>query len=142
VTSISGHRMSKLKLKLNYDLQSVGQSVLVSGTHLGPATNFSFSLEFPSDSCWFIIFWRPLSREGGFVICCTIASGPCQSSHPWVEVPQNSRPYFTLSFEIPTWRSRFPYLYPPGRRLPSYTPRHWVPFLSPLTTRRATVEVF
>jgi hypothetical protein len=25
---------------------------------------------------------------------------------------------------------------------PSYTPRHWVPFSSLSTTRRATVEVF
>jgi hypothetical protein len=31
-----------LKLKLIYDRQSVGQSVIVSGTHLGPATNFFF----------------------------------------------------------------------------------------------------
>jgi hypothetical protein len=30
----------KLKLKLIEDRQAVGQSVLVSGTHLGPATNF------------------------------------------------------------------------------------------------------
>jgi hypothetical protein len=45
----------KLKLKLIYDWQSVGQSVLVSGTHLGPATNFSFSLKFPLDSCGFVI---------------------------------------------------------------------------------------
>jgi hypothetical protein len=29
-----------LKLKLNYDRQSVGQSVLVSGTHLGPVTPY------------------------------------------------------------------------------------------------------
>jgi hypothetical protein len=34
---------------------SVGQSVLVSGAHLGPVTNFSFSLKFPSDSCVFVI---------------------------------------------------------------------------------------
>jgi hypothetical protein len=33
-----------MKLKLVYDRQSVGQSVLVSGTHLDPATNF-FLLE-------------------------------------------------------------------------------------------------
>jgi hypothetical protein len=46
---------SKLKLKLIYDRQSVSQSVLVSDTHLGPATNFSFSLKFPSDSCGFVI---------------------------------------------------------------------------------------
>jgi hypothetical protein len=35
----------KLKPKLIYDRQSVGQSFLVSGTHLGPATNFFFQLE-------------------------------------------------------------------------------------------------
>jgi hypothetical protein len=43
----------KLKLKLIYDRQSVGQSILVSSTHLGPATNFSFPLKFPLDICWF-----------------------------------------------------------------------------------------
>jgi hypothetical protein len=61
----------------------------------------------------------------------------------WVEVPQNSLPYFTVSSETPsTWRARFPNLYPPGTVWPSYTPGHWVPFLSPLTTRRTTVELF
>jgi hypothetical protein len=36
----------KSKPKSHYGQQSVGQSVLVSGAHLGPATNFSFSLGF------------------------------------------------------------------------------------------------
>jgi hypothetical protein len=31
---------------------------------------------------------------------------------------------------------------PPETGWPRYTPGHWVPFLSPLTTHRATVEVF
>jgi hypothetical protein len=35
-----------LKLKLNYDRRSVGQSVLVSGAHLRPATNFLSPLNF------------------------------------------------------------------------------------------------
>jgi hypothetical protein len=36
---------------------------------------------------------------------------------------------FTVSFETPpTWRVRFPYLYPPGTGWPSYTPWHWVLF--------------
>jgi hypothetical protein len=35
----------------------------------------------------------------------------------------------------PTWKARSLYLYPPGTG-PSYTPGHWVPFMSPLTTRR------
>jgi hypothetical protein len=34
----------KSKSKLYYTRQSVDQSVLVLGTHLGPATNFSHSL--------------------------------------------------------------------------------------------------
>jgi hypothetical protein len=46
-----------------------------------------------------------------------IATGPRQRSHSWVRVPWDSRPYFTVS----------------DLRLP---------FLSPPTTRRATVEVF
>jgi hypothetical protein len=36
----------KMKLKLIYDRQSVGQSVMVSGAHLGPLTNFSFAMRF------------------------------------------------------------------------------------------------
>jgi hypothetical protein len=51
--SITGQPV-KLKLKLIYERQSVGQSVLVSCTHLGPATNFSFSLKFPLDSWGFV----------------------------------------------------------------------------------------
>jgi hypothetical protein len=42
----------------------------------------------------------------------------------------------------PTWRARSPYLYPTRTGWPVYTPSNWVPFLSPPTTRRATVEVF
>jgi hypothetical protein len=68
---------------------------------------------------------------------------PCQSSHSWVWVPQNSWPYFTVSFQtLPTWRARSPYLYPPGTGWSSYISGYWVPFMSPLTTHRATVEVF
>jgi hypothetical protein len=50
---------------------------------------------------------------------------------------------YCLRFETPpTWRTRSPYLYPPGTGWPRYTPRHWVPFSSPPITRRVTVEVF
>jgi hypothetical protein len=41
----------------------------------------------------------------------------------------------------PTLMGQDPYLYPPGTGWHSYTPRHWVPFSSPPTTHRATVEV-
>jgi hypothetical protein len=36
----------KAKVKVTFDRQSVGQSVLVSGAHLGPATKFAISLRF------------------------------------------------------------------------------------------------
>jgi hypothetical protein len=42
--------------------------------------------------------------------------------------------FYCLRFEtLPTWRAKSPYLYPPRNR---------VPFSSPPTTPRATVEVF
>jgi hypothetical protein len=44
-------------------------------------------------------------------------------------------------FQLPTWRTRSPYLCPPVTGWSSYTPRHWVPFSSSPTTRRARVEV-
>jgi hypothetical protein len=57
--------------------------------------------------------------------------------------PSSAEPYFTVSFETPpTWTAKSPYSYPPGIGWPSFIPGHWVPFPSPLTTLRATVEVF
>jgi hypothetical protein len=49
--------------------------------------------------------------------------------------------YYLRFVTTPTWRARSPYLYPPGTGWPSCTPKHWVPFSSPSTTRRATMEV-
>jgi hypothetical protein len=55
---------------------------------------------------------------------------------------QNSWPYITVSFETPlTRRDRSSYLYPPGTGWHSYTPRHWVPFLLPLTTRGGIINL-
>jgi hypothetical protein len=42
----------------------------------------------------------------------------------------------------PTWRAISPYLYPPGTWWPGYTSRQCVPFSSPPTTRKDTVDVF
>jgi hypothetical protein len=48
-----------------------------------------------------------------------------------------------LEFEtLQTCRAKSPYIYPPGRGRPGFTPRHWVPFSSPPKTSRATVDVF
>jgi hypothetical protein len=58
---------SKSKLKLCYDRRSVGQSVLVSSTHLGLTTR-SLLL---SDSCGLVDVGRSLWREDGSVVCQT-----------------------------------------------------------------------
>jgi hypothetical protein len=72
--------LSSPKSKLYYDRRSAGQSVLMSGTHLGPGTNFS-----PSFCKYFqavngvLDVGRPLSREvGSMVLSCCWAS-PAQS---------------------------------------------------------------
>jgi hypothetical protein len=124
----------------------------------GTRDQFYFLLEIFLDSCEFVISLRPFWREDGSVIYCTIASGPCQSiatdmcrlslmwevpTHSWFEVPQNSWPYFTLSSAPPpTWRARFPYLYPPRNRVAQLYPRALGSLMSLLTTPRAAVEVF
>jgi hypothetical protein len=43
------------KSKSHYDRQLVGQSVLVSGANLGPATNFSVSLRFSFRQLLFVM---------------------------------------------------------------------------------------
>jgi hypothetical protein len=89
---------------------------------------------FLSEICGFVSVGRPHWREDVSAICSVITQ--------WFGSirPRN---HTLLSHQTPpTWRTRFPYLYPPGTEWPSYTPRHWVPFTSSLTTRRATVEVF
>jgi hypothetical protein len=59
----------KVKVQITLRLIVVGQSVLVSGTHLGPATNVSpvlFDHFRHLRVCW---LGRPLWREDGSVIC-------------------------------------------------------------------------
>jgi hypothetical protein len=46
--------------------------------------------------------------------------------------------FYCLRFVTPpTWRARYEYLHVPGTGWPGYTVRHWVPFSSPPTIRRA-----
>jgi hypothetical protein len=57
------NEFKKSNSKLSYDRWPVGQSILVSGLHLGPAANFSFtSLEIISTFAAFSI-WCALSEE-------------------------------------------------------------------------------
>jgi hypothetical protein len=58
--------------------------------------------------------------------------------------PRGTRDHILLSHirDSPNLEGQVPYLYLPGTGWPGYTPRHLVPFSSPPTIRRATVEVF
>jgi hypothetical protein len=129
---------SKSKSNLYYERHSVGQSVLVPGTHLGPANNFSFSLKVSLDSCGFVILERSPWREDGSVISCCCWSSPAQS--------HGTHDYILLSnfLRLPQPGVPGPCIYIPqeqgGPDIPP--PRHCVPFPPPLTARRATVEVF
>jgi hypothetical protein len=114
----------KLKLKLIYDRQSVGQSVLVSETHLGPATNFSFSLKFSLDICGFVILYLPLWREDGSLIYCTIASGPRQTSHSWGRNPAElTAIFYGLIWVSPDLDGQVPIFISPRNRVAQSYPR-------------------
>jgi hypothetical protein len=79
--NLEGNWISQSKSKLHYDWRSVGQSVLVSGTHLGPATNLSPSLFIYLflDSCGFVDVGRLLWREVGSVVFRFCWASPAQS---------------------------------------------------------------
>jgi hypothetical protein len=57
----------KLKLKLIYDRQSVGQFVWVSGLPLGPLTRFYLALLFSADDNYLIIL--PKERQAKLSSC-------------------------------------------------------------------------
>jgi hypothetical protein len=94
----------KSKSKLCYDRRSVGQSVLVSSTHLRPKIRFLLL----SDSCGFPDVRRPLWREGGSVVYNYYWSSGAQSFSGSSPVGLRTI-FYSLRFETPpTWRTRSP----------------------------------
>jgi hypothetical protein len=80
--------VKKSTSKLCYDRRSVGQSVLVSNTHLGPKTTFLLL----SDSCEFLLYGTPSLTRGRVYrlqLLLDLASA--------VILASESRPYFTVS---------------------------------------------
>jgi hypothetical protein len=124
----------KSKPKLCYGRRSVGQPVLLSGTHLGPMTRFLLL----SDRCGCV----DVGRVKGAVAHNCYCASPAQS-FSGLSPARLVTIFYCLKFKTPkTWKARSPYLHLPAIGWPIYVPRHWVPFTSPLTTHRATVEVF
>jgi hypothetical protein len=82
-----------------------------------------------SDDCRFLDMGHPLWREDGSVIYCTIVSGPCQSSHSWIQVLQNSRPYLLSHLRLPQPGGTGPRIYiPPEQGGPVISPDTGFPF--------------
>jgi hypothetical protein len=157
----------KLKFKLYCDRRSVCHFILVSGPHLWPTTRFVLLPDI-----WSLHVVGTIGWVYNLFVQFAVTLGPkSQRTHDHVlqshlRLPQPGLrfrfrlfcdrrlvgqsvlvlgpwPHLTVSSETPrTFRGRSLYLYPPGTGWPSYTPRHRVSFLSPLTTRRAMVEVF
>jgi hypothetical protein len=85
----------------------------------------------PSDSSGFVDVGRPLRWEDRSVIYNICWLSPPQSSFGLSPAGLVTI-FYHLRFDTPlTWRVRSTYLYPQGTLWPSYTPRHWAPFLSP-----------
>jgi hypothetical protein len=106
-----------------------------------PVTNFLFSLKLSLDSCLFVL-WRPLWREDGSVIYFCCSTSPAQSLSGMSPAGLKAIFYSPNFLDFRNLERQVPVFIFPGTGWPSNTPQHWVPFPSPLTTRRATVDAF
>jgi hypothetical protein len=113
---------------------TVGQSVFVSGSHLEPITRFFSDLQL----LVFLCGASSLTRGWVCNLLVQLLLGLARAVTLGFKSCRTQRPYFTVSLETP--RPAPPYL--AGQIHEFISPSHWVPFLSPLTTRRAMVEVF
>jgi hypothetical protein len=111
----------RVKSKLCYDRRSVGQSVLVSSTHLGPKTRFLLL----SDSFTSVDVGRALWREGGSVAYKCLASIVILKSESCGTHDHISLSQFRDS---PNLEGQVPVFISPGTGWPSYNPRPWVAF--------------
>jgi hypothetical protein len=116
---------------------TANQLILAPGPLRLTTSDFFLQLNSCCHSPYLTLLWL---EDGSVAYNCCWCS-PAQS----FSCPRPAGPmtvFHCLRFETPpTWRVRSPYLYPPGTSWSSYTLRHFVPFSSPPTTRRVTVEV-
>jgi hypothetical protein len=124
-----------MKLKLFYYLQSVAQSILVPRSHLGPMTRFLLSL-------WRLrVSWYGApSLTRGWLCNLHVQLLLCLARV--VTLGSKSRRthgHILLShLRLPQPGGPGPVFISPRNRVVQLYPGNWVPFLSPLTTRKAT----
>jgi hypothetical protein len=102
---------SKSKSKLYYDQQLVGQSVLLSGTHLGPVSNFSPSFfDYFLDSCGFVDLGHPLWWEDRSVrsVSSYIMTDVLLASKSWCCAQNGAHNQILIplfdSYDLSSWR--------------------------------------
>jgi hypothetical protein len=113
-------------------------------TATSPSRLISSNFIFQLNTCGHSPYVTSSLTRGWFFIynCCWCSPAQSFSGTSPAELMTT---FYCLRFEtLPTWRTRSPYLsiYPPGTGWPGYSPRYWVPFSSPPTTRMAMVKVF
>jgi hypothetical protein len=100
---------------------------------LGPRSHFCYCQTVAG-----LLLWGVFSDERTGLSFKT-AAGPRQCSHSRGRIPRNSSSYFTVLGSRPPppdLKCQISVIMPPGTGWPSYIPKHWFPFSSPLTTRR------
>jgi hypothetical protein len=107
----------------------------------GTRDQFFFLLEISFRQLRVCYFVAP-SLTRGWVCNLMLLASPAQSH--WSLTPAGLKTNFIVPIveTPPTWRARSPCLCSSGTGWPRYTSGHWVHFSSPLTTRRAAVELF
>jgi hypothetical protein len=119
------------ELKWKSEVKLILQRMVNWPVHLGVRHHFrglwpDFSVSFQLSENCFLLLTGGLSLMRALV--CSLQWNCSMVCHAWP---------ITISSETPpTWKTMSPYLYSPGTWCPSYTPRHWVPFLSPVTFNR------
>jgi hypothetical protein len=109
-----------------YDWQSVGQSVLVLGIHLGPVTNFSHSpFDYFLDSFGYVDVGRPLWREVGSVLFSFCQASPVQPFSDLSPMGLMSIVYCLYFWDSPNLEGQVPVFISPRNRVTQLYPRAW-----------------
>jgi hypothetical protein len=112
----------KSKSKSYYDRRSVGQSVLESGTYLGPATNFSPFLNLILGCYGFADMVRPLWREVGSVVFSYCWASPAQSFSGRSLTGLMTIFYYLNFWDSSNLEGRFPVFISPRNTLAQFYP--------------------
>jgi hypothetical protein len=131
--------LPQIKFKLIYDRRSVGQSVLVSGSHLETMIRFLFFV-------WRLwVSWcgaPPLTREWVCNLLVQLLLGLAEQSLLGQSSAELATIFYCLIWDSPNLEGQVPVFISPRNGAAQLYPWSVGSLLSPITTRKATVEVF